>query len=76
MRFLRGLEEITLRDRRKSEDMRNLLEVNKMTDDIKEHQGKWRSHVYQVSDYRLQRTVFNYRQRGWGVFRKLTNEMV
>jgi hypothetical protein len=44
------------------------FEVNKMTDDIKEYQEKWRCHAH---IYRLPRRVL--RKAG---FRKITNEMV
>jgi hypothetical protein len=61
-----GINEVTvnLRDRQQSEDIRNLSEVNKMTNDFKEYQEKCRKHVHRMPDGRLPRRVFNYRPRG------------
>jgi hypothetical protein len=41
-----------------------------MTGDIKEYQGKWRSHVFRMPDYRLPRKVFNYTTSKKEEFRK------
>jgi hypothetical protein len=44
--------------------MVSVFEVNKLTEDIKEYQEKWRSHVHRMPDYRLPKIVFNYRPQG------------
>jgi hypothetical protein len=37
MRYIHGLKGVTQRERLQSEDIWNLFEVNKMTDDVKEY---------------------------------------
>jgi hypothetical protein len=52
LRFLRGFKGVTLRDRERSGDIKNLFEVNKMTDVIKKFLEK-SSNVHKMQDYRL-----------------------
>jgi hypothetical protein len=61
MRFLHGWNGVTLRYRQQNEDIRNVFEVSKITNDIKEYQEKWKSHVRPMPDYRLPRRIFNNR---------------
>jgi hypothetical protein len=60
MRFLCGLNGVTLRDRQQREDARNLFEVNKMKSDIEEYLEKLRGHFHLMPDYSLPRRVFIY----------------
>lgn len=60
VRFLHGLKGVILGDWQQSEDTRNLFEVNKITDDIKEYQEG----EVDKTDYRLTRRVCNYRPQG------------
>ncbi|KAJ4451434.1 hypothetical protein ANN_02896 [Periplaneta americana] len=45
MRFLRSLTGVTLRDRIRSEDIRNQWEVEEMTADVQHYQRKWRNYL-------------------------------
>jgi hypothetical protein len=75
MRFLRRLKGVTLRDRQRSEDKRNLFEVKKMTDD-EEITGD--VEMFCSPDARLQITKKSFQQqtsRKAG-FMKTMNEMV
>jgi hypothetical protein len=52
MEFVDGLKAVTLRDRQGSDDIRNLFEFNKMTDDIEECEEEWRNHIHWMPVYR------------------------
>jgi hypothetical protein len=64
MEFLPRLKGITVRDKPRSEDERNLLEVNKMTYDIKEYKENCKNHVRRMSECTLPKRVFKFRPPG------------
>jgi hypothetical protein len=67
MRILRGLKGVTIRDRQRSENIRNLFQVNKMQDGIKEYQEKWREVMFtgcQTIDYQEQFSTTDIEENG------------
>jgi hypothetical protein len=62
-RFLWRLKQVTLKGTERNEKIKNVCEVNKMTQDIKECQ-KWRNLVCRMPDCRLPKRVFICRSRG------------
>ena len=61
MRFLRTLSGVTLRDRIKSEEIRNKWSVEEIIDDIQNDQLKWNQHVLRMPKNILPRKALQYR---------------
>ena len=64
MRFPRSLSSVTLRDRIKSDEIRNKWNVEEIIDDIQNYQVKWNQHVLRMPENRLPRKSLQYQPQG------------
>lgn len=64
MRYLRRTAGLTLRDRKRSEEIRNFLKTTPLTQRIKTYRKKWREHVGRMEEHRSPKTVLKYTPRG------------
>jgi hypothetical protein len=64
MKFTRPLTGVTLRDRTKSEDLRNRWRVNEMVQQVQNYQFKWMQHVLRMPDNHLPRKLLKYKPHG------------
>ena len=64
MRFLRSVEKVTLRDKKKSSEIRDKLKVKNITNEIKDYQKNWQCHVERMAPDRLPRQAYFYQPFG------------
>lgn len=64
MRFMRRTAGVTLRDRKRSEEIRETLNVTPVIKRIKQYRKNWREHVGRMEENRSPRTVLEYTPRG------------
>jgi hypothetical protein len=64
VKFIRPLTGVTLRDRIKSEDLRNLWRVHEVVQEVQNYQFKCMQHVLRMPANRLSRKLLKYKPRG------------
>jgi hypothetical protein len=64
MEFIHSLTGVTLRDRIKSEDLRNRWRVHKMVQEVQNYQFKWMQHVLRMPANSLPRKLLKYKPHG------------
>jgi hypothetical protein len=64
MKSVRSLTGITLRDRIKSEDLRNRWRVYEMVQEVQNYQFKWMQHALRMPANRLPRKLRQYKPHG------------
>jgi hypothetical protein len=65
MRFLRPLLGLTRLDRQRNPEIRNILKVDNIVEDIKQYQRRWVDHLERMDRSRLPKLAFQYQPRGW-----------
>jgi hypothetical protein len=64
IKFIRSLRGVTLRDRIKSEDLRNRWRVHEMVQEVQNYQFKWMQRVLSTPANRLPRKLLKYKPHG------------
>lgn len=64
MRFLRRVAGVTLRDQKRSEDIRNELNIFRLNDKIKTNKYNWFQHVTRMDENRFPKQMLNYKPLG------------
>ena len=64
MRFLRSVAGCKLLDKRKSEDIRNELNIFKLMDKIEQYRNDWREHVQRMKEERIPKIILDYKPKG------------
>lgn len=64
MRFLRSVAGCTLLDKRKSEDIRNELNIFKLMDKIEQYRNNWKEHVQSMKPGRIPKIILDYNPEG------------
>ena len=76
MRFPRSLSSVTLRDRIKSDEIRNKWNVEEIIDDIQNYQLKWKQHVLRMPENRLPRKVLQEKRDLGRPYRRLKDQFM
>ena len=64
MKFLRNAAGYTLMDKRRSEDIRQELNIFKLIDKIAQYRNNWRDHVDRMTEDRIPKIIMNYKPKG------------
>jgi hypothetical protein len=60
MKFAHNLVGVTLRDRLRSEDLREKLKMKWFDRDVREYQKKWMQHLEKMDNNRVPKIIMNY----------------